>query len=263
MPIVVGIDGTGGGFTPGDTFNKQYDIDFDKSFVKKICGNGSSNKMYFRGPVALGGGLPEAIEGGYNFILSKLQQAQFGALKKPQFQGTSNPIFNLQFEKSRIIPNNLNTQHEAVLLTGYSRGGLGVLVIAEKLRLKNIPVAGMVLFDAVDRHLAFDAPSIPENVAEVVHVMRHPSTDSRPSFGNCGTEFTHKTKYTERKFMCTHGGMGGTPWTQGKHNSNSLIDEGKPDPPDGVTRVTYGQDQLVSPQVWTFVLPFLQKHNFI
>lgn len=263
MPILVGIDGTGGGFFPGDSFNNQYDVDFKKSFVRRICGDGSHNKAYFRGPVALGGGLPEAIEGGYNFIISKLQQAQFGVIQKPQFFGGSNP-FNQQLGGTRTIPNNFNTKNEKVLLTGYSRGGLGVLVIAEKLRLQNIPVAAMVLFDAVDRHLAYDAPSIPENVAEVVHVMRHPSTDSRPSFGNCGTEYnSQKTKYTERKFMCTHGGMGGTPWVQGRNNSNAFIDEGKPDPPDGVTKVTYGQDQLVSPQVWNFVLPFLQGHGFV
>lgn len=221
MPILVGIDGT------GPFFDSTYEAAFKNSFVRKICPEGNPNKKYFRGPIGPGGGLPEAINGGYQFIRNRLGWA-----------GSDNSI----------------------LLTGYSRGGLGVLVIAEMLRAQKIPVKAMMLFDAVDRHVAYSADSVPTNVEEVLHVRRNWSAGSRESFGNCGTSYSSPTKYTEKFYRCTHGGVGGTPWECGDKNPNEFIDEGFP---DGLTRVTFAEDGLVSAQVWRDIEPFLKKSKFI
>ena len=56
MAIVVGIDGTGSAFLPGSGRDKEYDVSFANSFVRKICKGGGANALYERGPVALGGG---------------------------------------------------------------------------------------------------------------------------------------------------------------------------------------------------------------
>jgi acetyl esterase/lipase len=221
MPIVVGIDGT------GPFFDSTYETNFRNSFVRRICPERNANKRYFRGPIGPGGGMPQAIDGGYNFIIARRGAA-----------GADNSI----------------------LLTGFSRGGLGVLVIAERLRRQNIPVKAMLLFDAVDRHVAYNAPRVPDNVANVFHARRNWSGGSRESFGNCGTEWNQqKTKYTEQFFRCTHGGVGGTPWEH-DGNPNAYIDEGFP---DGMTRVTFAEDVRISAQVWTAVQPFLREHRFV
>lgn len=227
MPIIVGIDGTGGGTIPGSSRDARYDVDFANSFVRRIC-SGKLHAQYNRGPVTLGGGLPEAIESGYNFIVSK----------------------------RRTMPS------EPVLLTGYSRGGLGVIVIAKKLKEANIPVRALLLFDAVDRHLAYDGSVIPNNVGYVCHVIRDPDSSSRESFGNDGMKYSAPTVFPAAyKFMCTHGGMGGTPWKPSNgQRMTDFVDEGGV---DGMTKITFAQDAFVSGQVWQFVQPFMRTHGFI
>jgi hypothetical protein len=240
MPILVGIDGTGGGVNPGASRDRAYDQDFVRSFVRRIC-NGKANAMYFRGPVTLGGGLPEAIAGGVAFIN----------------------------QRRVALPS------EPILLTGYSRGAAGVVVIAERLKAQGIPVRAMMLFDCVDRHLAFDASAIPNNVEHVKHVIRNPAARSRMSFGNDGMNYSPPTNYVQPTimYMCTHGGMGGTPWPiPAGSSANDYINEGigeallSPTRREPVwtyrTNVTYAQDRAVSGRIWGDVQPFLRTHGF-
>lgn len=228
MPIVVGIDGTGSDATPGQARDARYDVAFANSFVRRICGAGGVNKRYFRGPVMLGGGLVDAINDGYQFIVGR----------------------------RRASPN------EKVLLTGYSRGAAGAVSIAKKLKSQNIPVAALLLFDCVDRHLFIDAEVIPNNVGEVMHVIRDPASKSRESFSNDGMRYSPPTIFPAAySFMCTHGGMGGTPWACPPGTSpTTLIDEGGV---DGMTAISYQQDAQVSQQVWGYVQPFIRKYGFM
>jgi hypothetical protein len=232
MAILVGVDGTGGDFNPGAARDARYDTAFAHSFVRRICNAGGGNALYQRGPVALGGGLPEAINAGMGHILSRRR---------------ANPS-------------------EPILLTGYSRGGLGAVVIAKRLKDQNIPVQAMLLFDCVDRHLAFDGDTIPDNVGHVLHVIRHPDSSSRESFGNDGMKyFPKKTKYEPiARFMCTHGGMGGCPWEiPAGASSGDFINEGMgAGGYDGATTITYAQDARVSAEVWTHCLPFMRQYRF-
>lgn len=242
MPIIVGIDGTGGG-SSYDTAerNAQYDRDFANSFVRTIA-FGKPNGKYLRGPIGPGGGLPEAIQEGLNFIRAKRLQ----------------------------LPS------EPILLTGYSRGALGVAVIASELQKQAINVRALMMFDCVDRHVAYDCDTITNNVENVCHVIRDPLARSRMTFGNSGLLSNPPTNYIKpiKKFMCTHGGMGGTPWTVPAGGSpTDFVDEGageawfSPDRHEPVweyhTNVTYAQDAFVSKQVWAHVKGFLSQHGFI
>ena len=238
MPILVGIDGTGGEFVPGAGRDAEYDKAFANSFVNRIC-RGKPNGKYFRGPVALGGGLNDAITGGVSFIQDKRRQ----------------------------MPN------EPILLTGYSRGAAGVVMIAKRLKDLNIPVKALMMFDCVDRYMFGDAEVVPSNVSFVCHVIRNPAARSRATFGNDGMKYIPPTVYEgPTMFMCTHGGMGGTPWSVEGHNPGDFIDEGFAEDffspvrfgPVWLyhTNVTYAQDAAVSQQVWNFVQPFLLKHGF-
>lgn len=183
MAILFGIDGT------GPTSNADYARDFKYSFVNQMCGDDN----YSRGPIGPGGGLPEAIEMGMNYIL--------------------------KYQKVR--------PDQKILLTGYSRGALGAVVIAKNLKRLNIPVYAMVLFDCVDRHLAYDAEYIPNNVANVLHIRRDPAARSRMSFGNDGTKYGPPTVYTEKFYFGTHGAMGGTYWKpSGNQGLADYVDEG-------------------------------------
>jgi hypothetical protein len=228
MAIVVGIDGTGSAFLPGAGRDREYDAAFANSFVSRICRGGGSNKAYFRGPVALGGGLPEAIEGGLQFIRAR--------------------------RAARVM--------DPIVLTGYSRGAAGVVSMAARLQRERIDVRALLLFDCVDRHLAIDADEIPNNVANVYHVIRDPQSGSRESFDNDGMHYRPPTVFpTAYSFMCTHGGMGGCPWTPAPgQRMSDLIDEGGV---DGMTRITFAQDASVSQQVWSHCQPFMRTHGFI
>lgn len=225
MPILVGIDGTGGGWfynTRGR--NTDYDRAFANSFVRRLC-LGRNNATYIRGPITPGGGLPEGIGQGEAFIEAQRRQR----------------------------PN------EPILLTGFSRGGLGVLVIARNLQRRNIPVQAMLLFDAVDMHLGYSVDTVPTNVRNVYHVRRDPAAGSRDTWGNCGLNPNNPAvNYREKFFRCTHGAVGGTPQTD-PNNPNGLVDEFG----SGGTNVTFRDNPIISQQVWMDVQPFIRTHGFI
>ena len=226
MSILVGIDGTSADLSPGRSRDKRYDFTFVNSFVRRICTGFPSNKRYLRGPVALGGGLMNAILEGQNFILSSLRASV----------------------------------HDPILLAGYSRGAAGVIEIAARLQRQRIDVKAMLLFDCVDRHVGIDATFIPTNVRHVLHVMRAPEAGSRKSFGNAGTNHAASTEYNEAEFHCTHAGMSGVPWPVPADKSrDAYVDEGFP---DGITTTTYAQDAWGSTRVWSYVGPFISKHGF-
>jgi hypothetical protein len=228
MGILVGINGTGSAFIPGASRDADYDVAFANSFVKRICDRGGPHTLYRRGPVALGGGLVGAINDGFSHIVAKRNA------------GVREPI----------------------LLTGYSRGAAGVVSLAKKLKDARINVQALLLFDCVDRHLFIDAEVIPNNVGYVCHVIRDPASGSRESFGNDGMSYSPPTVYPAAyKFMCTHGGMGGCPWTPASGQAmTALINEGGV---DGMTNISFQQDATVSTQVWQFCQTFITTHGFM
>lgn len=103
-----------------------------------------------------------------------------------------------------------------LFLSGFSRGGAAIIVIAHKLAKLGIPVQEMFIFDAVDRSFWMDnslTQSIPKNVVRAFHAIRDPRAGSRRSFGNCGMQSAHGNLQTA-PFFTTHGGVGG--WPNGK-----------------------------------------------
>jgi len=232
MPILVGIDGTGGGASPTRARDDRYVFEFANSFVSRLCKR-RPNAQYNRGPVTFGGGLDVAIANGMRFIE----------------------------EKRRTLGAN-----EPILLTGYSRGALGVLVIAQRLQRQNINVQAALLFDCVDRHGDYDAESVPNNIAHVMHLIRDPAANSRHSFGNDAMSHRSPTKYQGPfTFMCTHGGMGGTPWARPSDaQPGDLIDEGAIEQwYNSTTAISYEQDARVSGEVWAFCQGFIRTHGFM
>jgi hypothetical protein len=153
MPILVGVDGTGSALMSGKKRDEEYDRAFANSFVKKLCDEAKPNRKYLRGPLLLGGDLIDAVVKGRRYITDKRQA------------GVNEPI----------------------LLTGYSRGGTGVVNIAMQLKDLRISVTAMLLFDCVDMHLSLNAKEIPDNVGPVLHVRRSPLSLSRPGWGNAAT----------------------------------------------------------------------------
>jgi hypothetical protein len=100
----------------------------------------------------------------------------------------------------------------------------------------------LVLFDAVDRTHTVTSKTIPRNVRSCYHAMRDPYTMSRAWFGNCGrAKSSRHTTYSEKWFVCTHGGVGGVPWAWG--GPTNAIEE------------THGWAD------WVLTRPFLQTFN--
>lgn len=255
MAVIVGIDGTGSAVIPGAARDREYDISFANSFVRRICNAAGTRARYFRGPVALGGGLPEAIEGGFQFIMQRRGY-------RPPSTPSAFLADGFGFARPGSMASAAAAGGEDILLTGYSRGAAGVVALAKRLKDANVPVRALLLFDCVDRHLAIDADVIPNNVGHVMHVIRDSRSSSRESFDNDGLRYTPPTVFPKAySFMCTHGGMGGCPWIPPRGvPDTALIDEGGV---DGITTITYQQDARVSQQIWGYIQPFMREHGFI
>lgn len=100
-----------------------------------------------------------------------------------------------------------------VCIVGHSRGGLVAVMVAERLRMYDLPVYFMGLYDAVDRavcSIGCDAAII-TNTQHVYHARRDPRLDSRSSFGNDAVMPAGTSWYHEEFFMTSHGGIGGDP----------------------------------------------------
>ncbi|MGI8543719.1 MAG: hypothetical protein ACR2MD_09620 [Aridibacter sp.] len=221
--ILLGIDGS------GKIRDNLYTQHFRNSFVTRLCSLGRGNRKYLGGPGPAGGGLSSAINEGYEWVK---------ILKR------ENPS-------------------DDILLTGYSRGAVGVIVVANKLKRDGLNVKAMMLFDCVDRHLRFDATFIPENVQNVKHVIRDPASGSRRRFGNDGMRWhSGSTNYLPIvRYMCTHGGMGGTPNKPDRDESwTDLIDEGAF---IRETNISYQQDKNVSERIWNDCQVFFRQHGFV
>lgn len=216
--IFGGIDGT------GDFFNRTYEPTFDNSHVNilhQFWNEGPSH--YRRGPWWVGD---------WTYVEAN---RIYGKVKSDWDAGNGAAIF----------------------LAGYSRGGAAVIEIAKWLKRDKIPVECLILFDPVDRsrvigegNYGWTDSAIVDTVKNVIYAQRQVNTRSRESFGNCGKKYEDrsKTNLIYNSFFCTHGGMGGTPWSEPK---TGFIDEGFP---DFGTQVTVEQDKFGSEKVqrWVF-----------
>jgi hypothetical protein len=229
MIIFGGIDGT------GEWGNEGYETTFEYSHVNTLYKYWNEGpKIYKRGPVTLDNKLDN---------WTGLQ-----ALR----------IFNFVTEHWR------NAGKKAVFLAGYSRGGAAVIEVAKWLKAENIPVECLILFDPVDRTLQVGLPwrntPIASTVKRVIYAQRSYLAKSRESFGNCGREYEDrsKTKLDFNIFFCTHGGVGGVPWT--KPEDGGYINENFP---DFRTRVTVEKDRWGSEKVqrWAWNLIFEAIEN--
>ena len=222
MTILLGVDGTGA------IADGEYRRDMRNSFVSYILRESPvprSRKHYRRGPGFDGLDMAWIVNATYQFVHLNLAA-------RPR---------------------------SPVLLTGYSRGGAAVIGVAQRLQRDRVNVAGMILFDAVDRAVGVDTAEIPNNVQTVFHVRRSWGSFSRHSFGNCGTRHRRPTVYTEHEFNGTHGAMGGVHWRGGR--PNEYVNEGFPEATP--TLITYAQDLQAARSVWRWVEPHLNALGFL
>jgi hypothetical protein len=261
MPIVVGIDGTDE--TVFDSFDSEarrtaYNLTFENSFVSQLCKNKGPNRKYLMGPTLPGEGLEEAVKAGYDFILERHAE-------KP---------------------------YEPILLTGYSRGAVGVVEIATRLNNTRIPVWGdprpprsvqvkaMLLFDPVGRHSTVNPRGIPDNVEYVLDVRRDPAVDSRtlsmPSY-----DWAFKPRsYQPLIWRCTHACLGGVPWDVPTGRTPAELTLGGRMPPREyedhgahvheswsipATGITHREDRAKMEELWnrSDVRQFIDRHGFL
>lgn len=221
--ILLGIDGT------GPLADSAYRAEMRTSFVNYIVRSSpASVKRFMRGPAWDGLDMAIMIGTGYDFV-------HLNRVAHPKA-----PVF----------------------LTGYSRGGAGVVAVATRLAKDNVKIAGMVLFDAVDRALGATADEIPTNVERVVYARRDPNAFTRNSFGNCATRWHAPTRCDLKVFRGTHGALGGVPARPGPGvPKTQFISEGFPEA--SPTLITYDQDALASRAVWSWVEPRLRSLGFL
>lgn len=180
MDLFLGVDGSGA------FGNETYAKVFSDSFVKRLANKGPFMKRhYLRGPSMTGVETMSIVVTGYAWM------------------------------KTQVDDCNRHKQQYRVFMAGYSRGGAAVVEIAHRLKAQGIKVHTLLLFDAVDQSLIPDARAdvIPSNVSYAFHAMRDPKAGSREFFGNCAKKFEGNVQAVKRYFFCTHGAMGGTPWS--------------------------------------------------
>lgn len=220
--ILLGIDGTG-------VIDKaDYKREMQTSFVRYIVSRTPARmKKYLQGPWYEGFDMGVIVDAAYTFV-------HLAVAAQPQAK---------------------------VYLTGYSRGGAGVIAVADRLREDGVSVEAMMLFDAVDRSLAINSSEIPRNVLRLVHARRNPHTNSRRSFGNAGTIWHAPTKTNQAFFWGTHGAVGGVPNLpkDGAKPTDLVAEFMEP----GVSKITYIQDKRCANEVWTWVCPHLQRLGFL
>jgi hypothetical protein len=220
--ILLGIDGTG-------VINKaDYRREMGTSFVRYLVNRTPARlKQYHQGPWYEGFDMGVLVDKAYTFV-------HLSVAAQPQAR---------------------------IFLTGYSRGGAGVIAVADRLSEDGVSVDGMILFDAVDRSLAINSTEIPRNVLRLVHARRNPQTNSRHSFSNCGTVWHAPTKTTQAFFWGNHGALGGVPNLPPKDaKSTDLISEYFE--PTG-SKVSYAQDRRCASEVWTWVSPHVERLGFL
>lgn len=220
--ILLGIDGT------GPIPDSEYRSVMRTSFVNYILRSSpAASKRFMRGPGWDGLDMRILIGEGYEFV-------HLHRLTHPQA-----PVF----------------------LAGYSRGGAGVVAVAARLAKDNIKVAGMALFDAVDRALGATADEIPTNVERVVYARRDVNAFTRGTFGNCATRWHAPTRCDMKVFRGTHGALGGVPaLPEPGVLKTQYITEGFPEATP--TLITYDQDKLAARAVWVWVEPRLRALGF-
>ncbi|MEP4978228.1 hypothetical protein [Ascidiaceihabitans sp.] len=178
MTFFFGIDGT------GEANEYDYSRTFENSFVRQLSRLPNwAYKGYYRGPTGSGSETGLLAEKAANFC-------------KIAFEQSSGPA--------------------RIFLSGYSRGGAAAIEAANILQTHGVNVHSLLLFDAVQRTGTVSAQKIPSNVKIANHAMRSPESGSRIAFGNCGKlleDYSKTLLFSENSFRCTHGGMGGVPWT--------------------------------------------------
>jgi hypothetical protein len=125
----------------------------------------------------------------------------------------------------------------------------------------NVKIAGLALFDAVDRALGATADEIPTNVERAIYARRDLNAFTRGTFGNCATRWHAPTRTDMKVFRGTHGALGGVPAlpSQGVPRTQ-FISEGFPEATP--TLITYDQDRLAAKAVWAWVEPRLSSLGF-
>ena len=178
MDIFLGIDGSGA------FGNAAYAKDFKDSFVTRLSHKGPFMKRhYLRGPSMTGVETMSIVVTGDAWLTGQIADC-----------------------KRHKVP-------YRIFMSGYSRGGAAVTEIAFRLKNRGEKVHTLLLFDAVDQSVLTNADVVPANVANCFHAMRDPAAGSREFFGNCATKAAAGVNFKKAKFFCTHGAMGGTPWT--------------------------------------------------
>jgi len=85
-------------------------------------------------------------------------------------------IMDNEFPPALLAPGERQRPRTPIYLVGYSRGGAAVMMVAQKLAEKHIPVEAMFLFDAVNRTLTHSDESlatVPNNVLNCYHAVRN------------------------------------------------------------------------------------------
>lgn len=222
--ILAGIDGTGS----RTWLNKEKSNSHVWRFVSAFNHMGGK-KSYFHGPSD--GGIANAtgsIDSNFavlkvrNFITDSIMELvpEVKTLVKQQVDAdmkrftyprkehgqpplTRDDLIYKGYRQDLKIAEKIREANICFCLVGHSRGGAIATSVAERIP---VPVHFLGLFDSVDRALLLLTGEV-ENVRYTYHALRHPSLNSRNSFGNSPTK--SQQYYASKYFKTSHGGIGG------------------------------------------------------
>jgi hypothetical protein len=217
----------------GGTSSWPYHTCWTYELYKQFSGK-RENSRYMHGPDDSGlgtGKFRNSAEKGIHFDIVNGPESELGRAVNEIVKDATIWL------KQKISEARRSNKTIKIALVGHSRGGWAVIEVAKSIQLfdPEVCIEFMGLFDAVKRTFVDEIPllamtlslrflghhrlakkviatheQIPPNVKLVYHALR--SWESRTWFGNTGTTLSNsgKTKYYEKKFNTSHGGVGGS-----------------------------------------------------
>ena len=165
--------------------------------------------------------------------------SQLGAGLQPNVnyeRGPSSEGYRIRERSARAVSFLRNADAEKIMIAGYSRGGSAAVIAASMLEKLGRNVDYLFLFDPVDRHLSGNTDAIPGNVKEAwiarrkigapemekydhsLQVYQGGHNPVRNWFGTTATKFHSSVIVEERKFLGSHGALGGVGWAHVKED---------------------------------------------
>lgn len=218
MIIFAGIDGT-------SDETETYGTTFANSFISRLAKNkivNFSDTFYNRGPFMLGEHTSAIARAAFTWVTNKWKTGAASAVFLGGYSRGGAAVIEVAYWLKGVgIPVECLILFDAVDRSVPEYGGVGKSIsdsisemAASGMFNAQMVIGGNRFKKNMEWSEIWENRGIASNVKMTIHPMRDvPSSNSRLTFGNCGTiKENPGMPLLTQKFFVTHGGAGGVPW---------------------------------------------------